>query len=160
MKRTLRLLLLLLTTQCVEAQITTPVVRAGFGVDADLRARFFNGVIQSGNDDWFLFPATPGIGDFVIDTTGAAGIVARYATDINFRKTPFFRTMRVPPYSLMNNRRVIDAVFIRDYHGDDSTIFASGSNKNGMSPADWQCPIAQSVPDKNEILDMFCHVRR
>lgn len=160
MKRTLRLLLLLLTTQCVEAQITTPVVRAGFGVDADLRARFFNGVVQSGNDDWFLFPATPGIGDFVIDTTGAAGIVARYATDIAFRRLPFFRTMRVPPYSLMNNRRVIDAVFIRDYHGDDSTIFASGSNKNGMSPADWQCPVAQSVPDKNEILDMFCHVRR
>jgi hypothetical protein len=159
MKKTIRLFVLLLSYQCVEAQITTPVVRAGFGVDADLRARFFNGIAQSGNDDWYLLP-TAGIGDFVIDTTGAAAIVARYATDLNFRRIPFFRTMRVPPYSLMNNRRVIDAVFIRDYHGDDSTIFASGSNKNGMTPADWQCPIAQSVPDKNEILDMYCHVRR
>jgi hypothetical protein len=55
---------------------------------------------------------------------------------------------------------VIDAVFIRDYHGDDSTMFASGSNKNGMSPADWSCPVAQSIPDKNEILDMMVHVRR
>jgi hypothetical protein len=160
MKRTLRLIVLLLSVQCVKAQITTPVVRAGFGVDADLRARFFNGIVQSGNDDWYLQVPTAGIGDFVIDTTGAAGIVARYATDINFRRIPFFRTMRVPPYSLMNNRRVIDAVFIRDYHGDDSTMFASGSNKNGMTPADWQCPVAQSIPDKNEILDMFCHVRR
>jgi hypothetical protein len=160
MKQILRLIVLLLSFESVKAQITTPVVRAGFGVDADLRARFFNGIIQSGNDDWYLMPGTPGIGDFVIDTTGAAGIVSRYATDLAFRRLPFFRTMRVPPYSLMNNRRVIDAVFIRDYHGDDSTIFASGSNKNGMSPADWQCPVAQSVPDKNEILDMFCHVRR
>lgn len=159
MKRIIRLGVLLFSFQCVEAQITTPVVRAGFGVDAELRARFFNGIVQSGNDDWFMLPAA-GIGDFVIDTTGAASIVSRYATDINFRRIPFFRTMRVPPYSLMNNRRVIDAVMIRDYHGDDSTIFASGSNKNGMTPADWSCPIAQSIPDKNEILDMFCHVRR
>ncbi|RYF95907.1 MAG: T9SS type A sorting domain-containing protein, partial [Chitinophagaceae bacterium] len=51
-------------------------------------------------------------------------------------------------------------VFIRDHHGDDSTVFASGSNKNGMSPAAWSCPSSQGVPDKNDILDMFMHVRR
>jgi hypothetical protein len=160
MKIPLRLIVLLFCVQSVKAQITTPVVRAGFGVDADLRSRFFNGIVQSGNDDWFLQVPTAGIGDFVIDTTGAAEIMARYASDPASRRLPFFRTMRVEPYSLMNNRRVIDAVFIRDYHGDDSTMFASGSNKNGMSPAVWTCPVAQSVPDKNEILDMFCHVRR
>src|SRR5687767_4921753 len=130
MKRIVRLLVLVCCFKSAEAQITTPVVRAGFGVDADLRARFLNGVLQSGNDDWFLMPGTPGIGDFVIDTAGAASIVARYQTDLNFRKIPFFCTMRVPSFSLMNNRRVIDAVFICDYHGDDSTVFASGSNKN------------------------------
>src|SRR4030095_4250934 len=65
-----------------------------------------------------------------------------------------------PPFSVVNNRLLIDAVFIRDYHGDDSTIFASGSNKNGMSPASWSAPIAQSIPDKNEISDMFVHARR
>jgi hypothetical protein len=160
MKHLLHLFILVFSFHCLEAQITTPVVRAGFGVDADLRARFFNGINQSGNDDWFLQVGTPGIGDFVIDTTGAAGIVARYAYDLDFRRIPFFRTMRVPAYSLMNNKRVIDAVFIRDYHGDDSTVFASGSNKNGMSPADWQCPISQGIPDKNDILDMYVHVRR
>ena len=68
--------------------------------------------------------------------------------------------MNVPPYTIVNNRLLIDAVFIRDYHGDDSTIFASGASKNGMSPPDWSCPVAQSVPDKNEILDMMVHVRR
>jgi hypothetical protein len=68
--------------------------------------------------------------------------------------------MRFPPYSLKNNKLLIDAVFIRDYHADDSTVFASGANKNGMSPANWSCPVAQSVPDKDDILDMFVHVRR
>jgi hypothetical protein len=142
------------------AQITTPVIRANFGIDADLRANFFSGFVQSGNDDWFNMAATPGTGKFMIDTTGAAAILARYAIDPNFRRLPFYRTMNYPAFSVQNNRLLIDAVFIRDYHGDDSTIFASGSNKNGMSPADWQCPVAQSIPDKNEILDMMVHVRR
>jgi hypothetical protein len=101
-----------------------------------------------------------GIGNYVIDTTGAAAIVSQYATDPNFRKLPFYRTMAVPSYSVINNKLWIDAVMIRDYHGSDSTIFASGASKNGQSPADWNCPVAQSIPDKNDILDMFVHVRR
>lgn len=160
MKTILRLMFLLFYAHCVEAQITTPVARAGFGVDADLRANFFNGIQQSGTDDWFSAPGSFGAGTWVIDTTGAAALVARYATDFDFRKLPFYRIMRVPPYSVINQKRLIDAVFIRDYHGDDSTMFASGSNKNGMSPEFWSCPVAQSVPDKNEILDMMVHVRR
>jgi hypothetical protein len=47
---------------------------------------------------------------------------------------------------------LIDAVFIRDHHGDDSSVF-SGGNKNGMSPGIWSCPVSQGVPDKNDILD-------
>lgn len=160
MKTILRLLALLFCATCAEAQITTPVAKAGFGVDADLRSNFFNGIQQSGTDDWFSAPGSFGAGTWVIDTTGAAQIVARYATDLNYRKLPFFRTMRVAPYTVINQKRWIDAVFIRDYHGSDSTMFASGSNKNGMTPADWSCPVAQSVPDKNEILDMMVHVRR
>ncbi len=159
MKTILRMLLLVFSFQAATAQITTPVVRANFGVDGELRSNYFYNFPQSGNDDWFRFPATPGSGDFVIDTTGATGMVARYAIDPAFRRLPFFRTMRYPAYSLMNNKRIIDAVFIRDYHGDDSTSFGGG-NKNGMSPQNWLCPTSQSVPDKNEILDMFVHVRR
>jgi len=140
------------------AQITTPIVKANFGVDADLRANYFNSFAQSGNDDWFTNSA--GSGEFVIDTTGAAAILAAYTSNPATREIPFFRTMRYPAYTIVNNRMLIDAVFIRDYHGDDSTIFASGGNKNGDSPANWSCPISQSVPDKNEILDMMVHVRR
>lgn len=158
MKTILRVLFLTLSFHQVKAQITTQQLKAGFGVDGELRANFYSNISQSGNDDWFSMSA--GSGNFVIDTTGAAAIVSRYATDLDFRKLPFYRTMKVDPYTLLGSYRVIDAVFIRDYHGTDSTIFASGSNKNGMSPADWSCPVAQSIPDKNEILDMMVHVRR
>jgi len=52
----------------------------------------------------------------------------------------------------------LDALFVRDYHATDTTAFSSGS-KNGQSPADWN-PTIQSVPDKNDILDIFVHIRR
>ncbi|MCW3117770.1 MAG: type sorting protein, partial [Chitinophagaceae bacterium] len=158
-KNLLYLLILHLVSQIAFGQITAPAIRANFGIDADLRANYFNGAFQAGNDDWFRMPGL-GTGNFVIDTTGAAAIVARYAVDPAFRRLPFYRMMRFPAYTVVNNRLLIDAVYTRDYHGDDSTIFASGSNKNGMSPISWSCPVAQSVPDKNEILDMMCHVRR
>ncbi|HTL10698.1 MAG TPA: T9SS type A sorting domain-containing protein [Chitinophagaceae bacterium] len=160
MKTFLLFLTILISTGILHAQITTPIIKANFGVDGELRANYFYNFQQSGNDDWFRLPATPGSGDFVIDTTGAAAILAGYNANPALRQIPFYRKMRYPAYSLMNNKRVVDAVFIRDYHGDDSTVFASGANKNGMSPAMWSCPMSQSVPDKNEILDMFVHVRR
>lgn len=142
------------------SQITSPVIKANFGVDADLRSNYFDGALQPGNDDWFLFPGTPGIGEFVIDTTGAAAIVSRYATDMAFRRTTFARPMRVAPYTVINSRVLLDAIMVRDFHGDDSTVFASGSNKNGDNPLVWTTPVSQGVPDKNDILDMFVHARR
>lgn len=141
------------------AQTITPVIKAGFGVEADLRANYFNNFVQSGNDDWFN-NGTAGTGAFVIDTTGAAAMVARYAVDPAFRQLPFYRTMKYPAFSVINNKLLLDAIFIRDYHGEDSTIFANGASKNGDSPANWSCPVSQSVPDKNEILDMMVHIRR
>ena len=144
----------------MDAQIITPVVRGNFGVDADLRVNFFNGLVQSGNDDWFKMPFTTGTGQFVVDTNGSAAIVSGYTSNPLSRQLPFFRSMRFLPYSVINNRLLVDAYFVRDYHGDDSTIFASGSNKNGMSPVSWSCPVSQSIPDKNEILDIMLHVRR
>ncbi len=161
MKRVvLSLLLLFFIARQASSQITSPVIRGNFGVDADLRANYFNGALQAGNDDWYNQTGTPGTGQFVIDTTGAAAIVARYATDIPFRRTTFVRTMRYPAYSIINNRVLLDAILVRDYHGDDSTVFASGSNKNGDNPLAWTTPVSQGIPDKNDILDMLVHVRR
>ena len=159
MKKIFYILFLLLNSR-VYCQITTPIIEANFGLDGDLQSNFFNNVSTNiGGDDWFNYDASvPGVG--VIDTTGAASILARYVIDPAFRQLPFGRSMNVSPGTVVNNKLMIDAVFYRDYHGSDSTMYASGASKNGMSPADWNCPVAQSVPDKNEILDVMAHMRR
>jgi hypothetical protein len=167
MKTLLRLTPFIFTLSA-SAQITTPVMKAGFGVDGELKGRiydsrlnFFDATLATG-DDWFVYPGTSGTasnGTYVIDTTGAAAIVTAYSTNTATRTNTFYRGMNKPPYSIVNNRLWLDALFVRDYHGNDETVFTTGSSKNGQSPADWIGTI-QSVPDKNEILDMMMHVRR
>ena len=159
MKRCLPFLLICCSTQIVFGQITTPVVKANFGIEADLSSNFFNNSITTTVDDWFN-NGYAGSGLFIIDTTGAASIVAGYSSNPATRKMSFSRLMRQAPYTVINNKLLLDAIFHRDYHGDDSTVFASGSNKNGMSPSMWACPIAQGIPDKNDILDTYTHIRR
>lgn len=146
----------------VSAQITTPVIKARFGVDGELRANYMNGSVQTGNDDWFNLNPADTSGKAVIDTTGAAAIVAGYLSDVApfpRRMSSFYRTMSRPPFSVVNNRLWLDAIFVRDYHGTDTSVYTSGSDKNGMSPANWTGGV-QSIPDKNDILDMYVHVRR
>jgi hypothetical protein len=160
--------ILIIVTLTSSAQITTPVMKAGFGVDGELKGRiydsrlaFFDATLATG-DDWFVYPGTSGTssnGTLVIDTTGAAAILQAYSTNVATRYNTFYRGMNRPPYSIVNNRLWLDALFVRDYHGTDTTVFSTGSSKNGQSPADWIGTI-QGVPDKNEILDIMMHVRR
>ncbi|MDE3183442.1 MAG: T9SS type A sorting domain-containing protein [Bacteroidota bacterium] len=138
----------------VYSQIITPSLDANFGVDADLRAN--NWLLGDGDDDWFSQNLLSGIG--VIDTTGASSIKAQYAINPAFRYSSFYRGMSVPPFSVVNDKLLLGAAFIRDYHGNDSTSF-SGS-KNGDSPGNWYSPPTQPVPNKNDILDVMMHVRR
>ncbi len=149
----------LLCTLHSSGQITSPIIRAGFGVDADLMRSYFNNAVQTGNDDWFnsntIENATD---DFVIDTTGAAAIYAGYTSNPASRFNSFVRGMRYPLLSTIKNRIYYDAVFIRDYHGNDSTSFTGGS-KNGQTPADWSTSVSP-VLAKNDIVDGFLHVRR
>lgn len=160
MKTSIRFIIILfLSNTTIYSQITTPVIKANFGVDADLRANYFNGLVAAGNDDWFN-NGTAGTGQFIIDTSGAASIVAGYTSTPATRTMTFSRLMKQAPYSVVNNRLLLDAIFTRDYHGDDSTVFASGSNKNGMHPSSWSCPVSQGIPDKNDILDAMVHARR
>src|SRR5829696_7424223 len=113
--------LFLLVSFTASAQITTPVIKAGFGVDGELRTNFFNGFVQSGNDDWFN-NGTAGTGRFVIDTNGANAIVNGYISDVSpwpKRSSSYYRPMSVPQFSVINNRLWLDALWVRDYHGND-----------------------------------------
>ena len=161
MRNTL-LLLILLTSIFANGQITTPIVKANFGVDGDLRANYLQGTGVTGSaDDWFN-NGTLGTGRNVIDSTGAAAIIAGYNADVSpwpKRMATFFRGMSLPTFTVFNNRLWLDALYVRDYHGNDTTVYTSGSDKNGMSPALWSGGI-QGIPDKNDILDIAMHVRR
>ena len=161
MRNTL-LFLILLACSFANGQITTPVVRANFGVDADLRANYVTGIGVTGSaDDWFN-NGTAGTGRNVIDTTGAAAIIAGYNSDASpwpKRMATFFRGMSLPTFTVFNNRLWLDALYVRDYHGNDTTVYTSGADKNGQSPAFWSGGI-QGIPDKNDILDIMMHVRR
>ena len=159
MKVLLPLSFLLLSIQLATSQITTSIVKANFGIEADLRSNYFNAANQPSGDDWYS-NGFVGSGQSIIDTTGAAAIVAGYTTNPATRLESFLRRMKQGFYSVVNNKLLLDAVFVRDYHGQDSTVFASGSNKNAMTPAIWSTPVAQSIPDKNEFLDAYTHVRR
>lgn len=160
MKKSIQLLLIIAALHNpVMGQITTPIVKANFGVEADLSSNYFNNLTQPAVDDWFG-RGYSGTGQSMIDSTGAAAIIAGYLANVANRMQSFSKLMKPAPYSVINNRLVLDAIFHRDYHGNDSTVFASGSNKNGMSPASWTCPVSQGIPDKNDILDAYTHVRR
>ena len=159
MKKYLLWLICVVTSFGGFAQIITPQIKANFGVEADLSANFYNNAPTAAVDDWFR-NVSVGTGRAVIDTTGAYAIVQRYFTQPATRKNAIQRLMAFPAYSLINNRLMLDAVYHRDYHGQDSTVFGAGSNKNGMSPADWLSPGPATIPDKNDILDAFVHVRR
>jgi hypothetical protein len=159
MKAFLQFLIFIIFPVIGFAQVSSAIIKANFGVDADLRANYFGAAALAGNDDWFI-NGNPGTGIAVIDTSGAAAIYNGYYSNPASRNNPIIRRMSYPPFSVVNNSLLMDAVFVRDFHGDDSTVLASGSNKNGMTPADWSCPVSQSIPDKNEILDIFIHVKR
>jgi hypothetical protein len=150
-------IILLFCNSNISGQIITPAVKANFGVDGDLRANFFNSAVSSTGDDWFNYDNST-TGAQIIDTTGASAIVARYATDVNFRQTSFATAMSFPPFTVVNNKLLLGAAFVRDYHGTDSTAF-SGS-KNGDSPGNWYSPPSTPVPNKNDILDVMAHMRR
>ncbi len=159
MKKILLSFFILGNCLAASAQIIVATTRANFGVESDLSANFYNNTTTPAVDDWFNNGYT-GTGRGIIDTAGSAAILAGYISNPASRRSSFARRMAYPAFTRLNNRILLDAVYYRDYHGDDSTVFASGSNKNGMSPAVWTTPVSQSIPDKNDILEAMIHVRR
>jgi len=162
MKKTVLILLMTISAYTGITQVITPVIEGKFGVDADAQSNIFINAstpCSDCDDWWFNQISNGGTSLFVIDTTGAAAIVAGYLSNPASVNTPFYRKMRYPAFSNIGERTLIDAIFVRDYHGVDQTAFTDGSNKNGDSPVDWVGD-TKNVLDKNDILDVYCHIRR
>ncbi|MBO9202127.1 MULTISPECIES: T9SS type A sorting domain-containing protein [Niastella] len=161
MKKVL-LFLLMAGCACVgNTQIVTPTIQGRFGIDADVQHNIFVTPPCSDCDDWFYPQVDNGNNSlFVIDTTGAAAIAAGYlANPAANANIPFYRKMRYPAFYQTNQRTLIDAVFVRDYHDFDQTAFGAGSNKNGDSPGLWTGGSGNML-QKNDILDTYLHLRR
>lgn len=163
MKKVLLILLLAFYTYGSKAQVIIPVIEGKFGVDADAQSNIFIDASSpcSDCDDWWYDQLlSGGNGLFVIDTTGAGAIVKGYLTNpAGTHNVPFYRKMRYQAFEQNDQRTLIDAIFVRDYHGNDQTAFVDGSNKNADHPTDWRGS-TKSVLAKNDILDVYCHIRR
>jgi hypothetical protein len=158
-------LILLMALYAIEGntQVVIPTIEGKFGVDADAQKNIFIDATSpcSDCDDWWYEQVSNGGNSlYIIDTTGAGAIVAGYLSNpAATANVPFYRKMRYPAFTQNDERTLIDAIFVRDYHGSDQTAFVDGSNKNADHPTDWRGD-TKSVLDKNDILDVYCHLRR
>src|SRR6478735_10381750 len=121
MKKVLLILLLAFYAYGSKAQVIIPVIEGKFGVDADAQSNIFIDATSpcSDCDDWWYNQIpNAGSGLFVIDTTGAGAIVKGYITNpAGTNNVPFFRKMRYQAFEQNDERTLIDAIFVRDYHG-------------------------------------------
>ena len=158
--------LVTLTAAPAWGQVGGAAVKAGFGVDADVRADTTEQGTGAGlnTDDWYptdsIAPAVPGTGTFVIDTTGGGAfraIISTAGSTIG-RNLTFVAGMN-PALGLPS----IDAVYARDHTSSagatDTTVFDAGSNKNADNLSAWQMGPG-GAPQKNDIIDAAAHLRR
>ncbi|MFD0975390.1 hypothetical protein, partial [Salinimicrobium gaetbulicola] len=154
-------------------------VQANFGIDADVEAdllSFYPGAASDafGTDDWFdeIWPnpdATyPGSNVINVGTgtdengVSYATLRAQLAAGDNIEAE--FRMSR-DLYTLDPRTNIlwIDAVYFRDQRSNrgntDNTVFDQSINKNFNNPLTWTMK-SGSVPSKNDIIDVYGHLRR
>lgn len=153
--------------------VGSSVVKANFGVDGDA----YSGKLQFPNvagipflvdpkitDDWFNGPDG---GKGVIDETGAnprseAIAPASSNTAFQLRQSQFAPTSPYP-YPVVDGYLWLDAVYGRDNYvkggSAEKSYFAGSGDKNSDNPNTWQIGTAGSVPQKDDIIDVYAHLR-
>ena len=143
-------------------------VQAGFGIDADIYDEMLsfntNGLTATGTDDWVDTPPdmNPSTGAGVI-TNPTGSVLADLLAGAN---VPVELRMSAPIYSYPEGPGAelwIDAVYYRDQRTNgsnlDMSVFEQDINKNFNDPTTWNFTTG-SVPQKNDIIDVFAHLRR
>ena len=140
-------------------QLNNGGLYANFGVDADTRSNWMKYGLITGavaSDDWF---APAGAGLNVIDTSNAAAYLALLQAGANIT---FNERMSALLYAKVGGKIWLDAVYGRDYQAaaqdKDTTTFTTAC-KNGDNPSIWTGGVS-NVPDKNDIVDVYAHMRR
>ncbi|MGE5107311.1 MAG: hypothetical protein ACM3H8_07190, partial [Sphingobacteriales bacterium] len=156
-------------TYVLNAQLQFGGSNAGFTIDGDTKvgySKFGPSTASAFNDDdWFHPKAYAGIGNAVLDTTGASGYLSQLQARANIS---FTERMSKPMFTVVNNKLWIDAIYSRDYSlnytagvitGPDSTAFTN-SAKNALNPnSNWQGG-SFAFTNKTDLVDGFAHMRR
>ncbi|MDI5949256.1 T9SS type A sorting domain-containing protein [Flavobacterium yafengii] len=146
-------------------------VKAGFGIDGDAYAnllQFGNLAGPSNTDDWFN-STYPGNGRGVIKQTDPIPATPNEA--FSFRQS--ITTLNSPyPYPLVpgvNDLGVVvdylwlDAVYGRDNYvkggSAEKSYFAGSGDKNSDNPSTWSIGTSGSVPQKDDLIDVYAHLR-
>jgi hypothetical protein len=132
-----------------------------FGIDGDIfsDARQQGTFAATGSHDWFYTKSGTGLGMF--DTSDSSSIKALLSSGVNYS---FNKRMQYAPYSIQNGQFFLDALYARDYIGNDGlldkTNFTSG-NKNSQDPSTWATkPSGDLISSKSDIIDAYFHLRR
>ena len=146
-------------------------VKAGFGIDGDVYAnllQFGNLAGPSNTDDWFN-STYPGNGRGVIKQTDPIPATPNEA--FSFRQS--ITALNSPyPYPLVPgvndagetvNYLWLDAVYGRDNYvkggSAEKSYFAGSGDKNSDNPSTWSIGTSGSVPQKDDLIDVYAHLR-
>ncbi len=145
--------------------VESGTAQVDFGTDADVQAGITEyiydtfGVLMDNDlfpdsDDWFENGNTggsPARGVIDVSGVGPSG------------NNPYLSGMSKAAFSQIDGYLWLDGVYIRDPNwagnNKDFSIFKGGSNKNADNPATWNI-ITGSNPQKNDLIDIFGHLRR
>ncbi|WP_413998939.1 hypothetical protein ACMDB5_14300 [Flavobacterium sp. W1B] len=146
-------------------------VKAGFGIDGDVYAnllQFGNLAGPSNTDDWFN-STYPGDGRGVIKQTDPIPATPNEA--FSFRQS--ITALNSPyPYPLVpgvnDSGAVVDYLWLDAVYGRDNYVkggsaeksyFAGSGDKNSDNPSTWSIGTSGSVPQKDDLIDVYAHLR-
>ncbi|HEX9151987.1 MAG TPA: hypothetical protein VF842_07880, partial [Flavobacterium sp.] len=145
-------------------------VKANFGIDGDVYAnvlQFGSLPNQNGTDDWFQ-TTYPGPGFGVIDQSQPYPVIDNTA----FSRRQSITTPTAPyPFPIVHSGIApndadylwLDAVYGRDNYvkggNAEKSYFAGSGDKNSDNPVTWQIGTSGSVPQKDDIIDVYAHLR-
>jgi hypothetical protein len=160
-----------ITTNTYGQLVGGAAVKANFGIDGDAYAnllQFGNLAGPSNTDDWFN-TTYPGAGKGVIKQTDPIPVTAN--TAFSFRQS--ITTPTSPfPYPVVGTNQTapwtgsylwLDAVYGRDNYvqggSAEKSYFAGSGDKNSDNPTTWNLGTGGSVPAKDDIIDVYAHIR-
>ncbi|MBP6587359.1 MAG: hypothetical protein KA208_04980, partial [Flavobacterium sp.] len=173
------LLLMFSPTFAYSQLVGSSAVKGNFGIEGDVYAnwlQFPNIAVPpvdittpaAGTDDWFVDALYTGSGRGVIDQSMPYPIIDNTA----FERRQSITTPTAPfPYPVVpavgppwtGSYLWLDAVYGRDTYvkggGAETSYFAGSGDKNSDNPSTWSIGLSGSVPQKDDIIDVYAHLR-